>query len=75
MTPRYHWLALYSFLLAAITAGWLVSTLAGGDGFPPAWVVILLIGTCLFVWQFGIPVPRVGLSSMERCRRWACCWC
>ena len=66
MTPRYHWLAIYSFLLAAITAGWLVSSLAGGVGFPPVWVVILLIGICLFVWQFGIPVPRVGLSSMER---------
>ena len=66
MTPRYHWLALYSFVLAAITAGWLVSSLSGGDAFPPVWVVLLLIGICLFVWQFGIPVPRVGLSSMER---------
>ena len=66
MTPRYHWLALYAFLLAAITAGWLASRLAGGSDFPPVWVVILLIGACLFVWQFGVPVPRVGLSSMER---------
>ena len=66
MTPRYHWLALYSFVLAAITAGWLVSSLSGGGAFPPVWVVLLLIGICLFVWQFGIPVPRVGLSSMER---------
>jgi diguanylate cyclase (GGDEF)-like protein len=66
MTPRYHWLALYAFLLAAITAGWLASRLAGDSGFPPVWVVILLIGACLFVWQFGVPVPRVGLSSMER---------
>src|SRR4029453_10155361 len=39
---------------------------SGGDAFPPVWVVLLLIGICLFVWQFGIPVPRVGLSSMER---------
>ena len=66
MTPRYHWLALYSFVLAAITAGWLVSSLSGGDAFPPVWVVLLLIGICRCVWQFGIPVPRVGLSSMER---------
>ncbi|HZO00385.1 MAG TPA: hypothetical protein VFB93_04230, partial [Burkholderiales bacterium] len=66
MTPRYHWLALYSFVLAAITAGWLVSSLSGSGAFPPVWVVLLLIGICLFVWHFGIPVPRVGLSSMER---------
>ena len=66
MTPRYHWLAVYSFLLAAITAVWLVSSLADGSQFPPVWIVVLLIAACLFVWQFGVPVPRVGLSSMER---------
>jgi diguanylate cyclase (GGDEF)-like protein len=66
MTPRYHWLALYAFLLAAITAVWLASSLASGDGFPPVWAVVMLIVACLFVWHFGIPVPRVGLSSMER---------
>ncbi len=66
MTPRYHWLALYSLLLAAATVWWLVSSLARDAAFPPAWVIALLVAACLFVWQFGVPVPRVGLSSMER---------
>jgi diguanylate cyclase (GGDEF)-like protein len=66
MTPRYHWLALYSLLLAAGTAWWLFASLQGGPVFPPGWVIAVLIAACLFVWQFGVPVPRVGLSSMER---------
>lgn len=65
MTPRYHWLALYSLLLAIATAGWLVAALTDA-AFPSWWAVALLIGGCLLVWQFGVPVPRVGLSSMER---------
>lgn len=66
MTPRYHGLAIYSLLLAVATGGWLAASLAESPGFPPAWVVVALVAACLFVWQFGIPVPRVGLSSMER---------
>ncbi len=66
MTPRYHWLALYSLLLAAGTAWWLLESLQGGAAFPPGWIIGVLIAACLFVWQFGVPVPRVGLSSMER---------
>jgi diguanylate cyclase (GGDEF)-like protein len=65
MTPRYHWLALYSLLLATATAGWLVAVLDEA-AFPPWWVVGILVACCLLVWQFGVPVPRVGLSSMER---------
>ena len=28
--------------------------------------MLLGIGTCLFVWQFGLRAPRLGLISMER---------
>jgi diguanylate cyclase (GGDEF)-like protein len=65
MTPRYHWLALYSLLLAAATAGWLAAALDEA-AFPAWWVTGLLVVCCLLVWRFGVPVPRVGLSSMER---------
>src|SRR5262245_25922308 len=65
MTPRYHWLAIYSLLLATATAGWLAAALTDAS-FPPWWIVGLLVACCLLVWQFGVPVPRVGLSSMER---------
>jgi len=66
MASRYHWLALYSLILAAATGWWLFGSLAGAADFPPAWVVAALVAACLVVWQFGVPVPRVGLSSMER---------
>jgi hypothetical protein len=38
----------------------------GGAGFPPWWAALLGIGACLFVWQFGLRAPRLGLISMER---------
>ena len=37
-----------------------------GVEFPAWWVVLLGIGACLFVWQFGLRAPRLGLISMER---------
>jgi diguanylate cyclase (GGDEF)-like protein len=37
-----------------------------GVDFPAWWVVLLGIGSCLFVWQFGLRAPRLGLISMER---------
>jgi diguanylate cyclase (GGDEF)-like protein len=40
--------------------------LAGAATFPAFWVVVLCIAFNLFVWQFGIPAPWVGLTSMER---------
>ena len=65
MASRYRGLALYSLLLAALTAWWLTRGLSMAD-FPPFSVAALCIAACLFVWQFGLPAPRVGLTSMER---------
>jgi diguanylate cyclase (GGDEF)-like protein len=66
MIPRYRSLAVYSLLLAVATAVWLARELAGAPEFPALWIVGLCIVFNLFVWQFGIPAPWVGLTSMER---------
>lgn len=66
MNPRYRPLAIYSLLLAAATGAWLAWELAGAADFPAPWIVVLCIVFNLFVWQFGIPAPWVGLTSMER---------
>jgi diguanylate cyclase (GGDEF)-like protein len=66
MRSRYGALAIYSVLLAGIAAGALSFVLLRGVAFPPWWVVLLGIGACLFVWQFGLRAPRLGLISMER---------
>jgi diguanylate cyclase (GGDEF)-like protein len=66
MLPRYRPLALYSLALAAATAAWLALELAGAASFPPAWVALLCVAFNLFVFQFGIPTPWVGLTSLER---------
>jgi diguanylate cyclase (GGDEF)-like protein len=66
MVTRYRGLTLYSLLLAAATAWWLTRGLAAASDFPAAWIVALCVAACLFVWQFGLPAPRVGLTSMER---------
>jgi diguanylate cyclase (GGDEF)-like protein len=66
MRSRYGTLAVYSLLLAAIAASALVLALLRGAEFPAWWVVLLGIGASLFVWQFGLRAPRLGLISMER---------
>jgi diguanylate cyclase (GGDEF)-like protein len=66
MRSRYGALAIYSLLLACVAAGALSRTLSRGVDFPAWWVVLLGIGACLFVWQFGLRAPRLGLISMER---------
>jgi diguanylate cyclase (GGDEF)-like protein len=66
MTPRYRSLALYSVLLAAVAGVWLANGLLSSHDFPPWWAIVLCVSACLFVWQFGLPAPRVGLISMER---------
>src|SRR5687767_13775657 len=66
MIPRYRPLAAYSLLLAAATAIWLAAALADATDFPPLWVAALCVAFNLFVFQFGIPSPWVGLTSMER---------
>ncbi len=66
MASRYRRLTLYSLLLAAGAAWWLADGLARAADFPSIWVAALCVVACLFVWQFGLPAPRVGLTSMER---------
>ena len=66
MRSRYGTLAIYSMLLACVAAGWLLLALLRDGDFPAWWVVLLGIGGCLFVWQFGLRAPRLGLISMER---------
>ena len=65
MHSRYGALAIYSMLLACLAVGTLLLALRGTD-FPAWWVVLPCIGACLFVWQFGLRAPRLGLISMER---------
>jgi len=66
MRSRYGTLAIYSILLACVAAGALLLASLRGAEFPAWWVVLLGIGACLFVWQFGLRAPRLGLISMER---------
>jgi diguanylate cyclase (GGDEF)-like protein len=66
MASRYRLLTAYSLVLAATAAAWLAHGLTRADEFPSVAVMALCIAACLFVWQFGLPAPRVGLTSMER---------
>src|SRR5688500_19295615 len=66
MRSRYGALAIYSLLLACVAVGTLSLVLLHGVSFPPWWFVLVGIGACLFVWQFGLRAPRLGLISMER---------
>jgi diguanylate cyclase (GGDEF)-like protein len=66
MRSRYGALAIYSGLLACVAVVALSLALLRGVDFPAWWVTLLGIGACLFVWQFGLHAPRLGLISMER---------
>lgn len=66
MRSRYGALAAYSLLLSAIAAAALAVAWWHSHGAPAWWVVLLGIASCLFVWQFGLRAPRLGLISMER---------
>lgn len=66
MASRYTSLAVYAVLLAVSAASWLVYELRGIESFPPVWIALVCIVANLFVWQFGLPAPRVGLISLER---------
>ncbi|MEZ5459947.1 MAG: hypothetical protein R3E65_11780 [Steroidobacteraceae bacterium] len=63
---RYGPLAVYSTAVAFGAAVWLLAGLAQVEQLPSPWFAILGVIACLFVWQFGLPAPRVGLTSMER---------
>jgi diguanylate cyclase (GGDEF)-like protein len=66
MPSRYRTLVVYSLLLAAVAATWLVKALDASVEWPSWWVVLFGIAASLFVWQFGLKAPRIGLISMER---------
>jgi diguanylate cyclase (GGDEF)-like protein len=66
MRSRYLKLTLYTGLLAAIATGVLALSWLRGGTLPSWWVVLLGIAGSLFVWQFGLRAPRLGLISMER---------
>ncbi|HEY8539064.1 MAG TPA: GAF domain-containing protein, partial [Steroidobacteraceae bacterium] len=66
MPPRYRALVVYSGLLALVAGTWLVYELRAETYFPSPWVIALCVVASLFVWQFGVKAPRVGLISMER---------
>ncbi len=64
MKSRYAMLAVYSLALASGAGIWLAMRLPAE--FPPLWVIGLFVLASLFVWQFGVQAPRLGLISMER---------
>jgi diguanylate cyclase (GGDEF)-like protein len=66
MDSRYGALTVYAWTLAVIAGGWLFHDLAQVAAFPPLWVTALCCASCLFVFQFGLRAPRIGLISMER---------
>ncbi|HQW09917.1 MAG TPA: sensor domain-containing diguanylate cyclase [Steroidobacteraceae bacterium] len=66
MVSRYRSLALYSLAIAAAAVAWLYLDLRDAPDFPAAWIALAWIVVILAIWHFGIPVPRVGLTSMER---------
>ena len=66
MPSRYRSLVVYSLLLAALATTWLVHELRDGVQLPTWWATGLCIAGSLFVWQFGLQAPRIGLISMER---------
>lgn len=66
MASRYRSLTIYSLLLGAVAAAWLYADLRHAADFPAPWIALAWIVVSLAIWHFGIPVPRVGLTSMER---------
>lgn len=66
MNARYATLALYALCLSGIAGVALVSQWGQHGEWPAYWVVLFGILASLFVWQFGVQAPRVGLISMER---------
>lgn len=59
-------LALYSLCLAGLAGSWLWAEWRLVAEFPPLWIAVFGVAASLFVWQFGVQAPRVGLISMER---------
>ncbi|HRQ66097.1 MAG TPA: sensor domain-containing diguanylate cyclase [Xanthomonadaceae bacterium] len=66
MTTRYRRLGIYVGILVATTLVAVAGGLSGAPAFPGPLVFVACMAACLFVWQFGLPHPRVGLLSLER---------
>jgi diguanylate cyclase (GGDEF)-like protein len=66
LASRYGPLGVYSTAIAVGAAAWLFAGFAAVERPPSPGFVVAGIVACLFVWQFGLPAPRVGLTSMER---------
>lgn len=66
MASRYLSLTLYSLAIAVVAGLWLFSDMRQAGDFPAPWVALAWVVVMLAIWRFGIPVPRVGLTSMER---------
>ncbi len=66
MAKRYRHLGIYVAILMAGALLWLFFGLRSATVSPHPGTVVLAVGTCLFVWRFGLPHPRVGLLSLER---------
>jgi diguanylate cyclase (GGDEF)-like protein len=66
MKARYTTLALYALCLSGIAGALLISQWEQLSDWPRFGVVLFGILASLFVWQFGVQAPRVGLISMER---------
>jgi diguanylate cyclase (GGDEF)-like protein len=66
LASRYGPLAVYSTAVALTATACVLTGLATIEQFPPLPFTLFGILASLFVWQFGLPAPRVGLTSMER---------
>lgn len=66
MKARYATLALYALCLSGVAGALLFSQWEQLGDWPAPGVVVFGILASLFVWQFGVQAPRVGLISMER---------
>jgi diguanylate cyclase (GGDEF)-like protein len=66
MATRYRRLGVYTGTLMFAALAWLTWGLVTQESLPGPLTVLLGVGFCLFVWQFGLPHTRVGLLSLER---------
>jgi diguanylate cyclase (GGDEF)-like protein len=66
MIPRYRPVAIYSAILTAVAGACLTVALLREPVFPPVLFALAWMAFNVFVFQFGIPSPWVGLTSMER---------
>lgn len=66
MASRYRLLGIYVAVLLAFALLCLTLGMRSVSIFPSLLTSILAVATCLLVWQYGLPHPRVGLLSLER---------